>query len=460
MTREVHPHEAPETYRLFPVLPERGLVLLERKEGGLRLPEVSIPPYTRPAEQITSLVRKTWNLHSVVIDWIAGNDGSSQCAVLEILDPRPMVAPERLRPHPIRDVADDLLPEMEWRIIHDMLCGNCGDRGPFSRFGWMEEAKAWIRECARNQMLHLSEIRQLNASATFALLRFGSGPDGPAYWLKAVGEPNEREFAITSFLVAHCADYLPNVRGTRSDWSAWIMEECGSSLHTSDSPETFQIAAGRLAELQMMMCGRHEELLQIGLRDHRLPVLRAHIDDLMEYLEGAMAQQTSTKVPALSGARLRAIGAALRESCDAMTSLGIPDTLLHGDISPGSILWDGRRCVFTDWCEAYVGNPFITFEQFCIHSARKTSEPEVWRALLIDAYVKSWRNVISDRQIRGALELAPLLSLLSCLYGRGDWLQTARGREPGFQGYTRSLARHMDRLVRNTVSTEVVCRPA
>jgi hypothetical protein len=141
-----------------------------------------------------------------------------------------------------------------------------------------------------------------------------------------------------------------------------------------------------------------------------------------------------------------------------MEDLNIPDSLMHNDISPGSILTNGSDCVFTDWCEAYVGNPFITLEQLCVHASRKSESSQYWSSALKDVYRSVWVENLTEHQVERALQLAPLLSVLSYLHGRGDWLEPSRRTQPAFLSYSRSLARHMDRIANSAELREALCQ--
>jgi len=452
-------NEEHDAYRLLMVDPAEAIALVERTETAIRPPQVSIPRYTRPAEMITSTILERWGVHPVVIDWLPSHDDVPVLAVLQVDVSDRKCLPRCLRAVPLGVALSDTLSTTETSVVSRMLAGKQDDRGPFSRFGWITEVESWIRESVHDPSIEFSSIQQLNASGTFALLRFEAST-GIAYWLKAVGAPNTQEFSTTSYLAAECPEYLPRIVAMRSDWHAWVMEEFGASLHSSDSLSEFQTAARRMASLQMRLVGKSEELLRAHFADHRIQRLDSQIDDLIAYLEEAMGRQSSTKAPVLSPARLQEIGALLHRACAAMEELNIPDSVLHSDISPGSILGDGAQCVFTDWCEAYVGNPFITLEQLCVHIARKTNDPKTWRESLIEAYRSPWRDVLTECQIEESLQIVPLLSVLSYLYGRGDWLYSSRREEPGFQSYTRSLARHMDRIAKDSGLMEALCHPA
>jgi hypothetical protein len=337
------------------------------------------------------------------------------------------------------------------------LVGNTAGHGPFSRLGWIEEVKEWIRASVPDSSTDFTEIEQLNAGGSFALVRVGTA-SGNAYWLKAVGDPNAHEFATTAYLARHCPEFLPPIVGMRGEWNAWLMEEFGQSLHHCGSLALFELAATRLASLQQLLIGKVDELLAAQFVDQRLPTLSARIDGVIGYLEETMGQQKSTKVPALSVSRLREIGMLLHDTFARMKALDIPDSVMHNDISPGTILSDGTGCVFTDWCEAYVGNPFITLEHLCVHAMRKTSKPEEWNSTLKTAYAASWANTLNKDQIDQGLALAPLLSVFSYLCGRGDWIGSSRRYESGFMSYSRSLARHMDRIASRPGLREVLCQ--
>ena len=358
----------------------------------------------------------------------------------------------------VDDLPDSSLAESERATLHSILAGEDAGRGPFSRIGWVEEAQTWIqRAISEREVTFTGALRQLNAGGEFCLIRF-STVCGPAVWLKAVGAPNTREFEITAFLANTCPQYLPSIAAMREDWHAWVMDECGSPLHSSSPLRDYEQAAHNLAHLQIELCDKSAELLDVHCSDHRIQTLDSHVDSLIAYLDEAMYLQASTKVTKLIGARLETIRTLLHHTCATLEELGIPDSLMHGDISPGSILNDGRDCVFTDWCEAYVGNPFITLEQFCSHLARNSEQSQSSILAVKNVYRSCWTELLQEHQIERALRLTPLISILSYLYGRGDWLSSPQRHDPSFQGYARSLARHMDRVATSIEFTETSCQ--
>src|ERR1700722_19436534 len=60
-------------------------LLLERVGHHRMLPEFAVSRYARPAEAITNLVLRKWNIRSVVIDFLATTPRTVTFAVLEAI---------------------------------------------------------------------------------------------------------------------------------------------------------------------------------------------------------------------------------------------------------------------------------------------------------------------------------------------------------------------------------------
>jgi hypothetical protein len=221
------------------------------------------------------------------------------------------------------------------------------------------------------------------------------------------------------------------------------MEDAGRPMEGRAGLPVLELAVTALASLQKVCLARRTDLLDAGASDVGMRSLQSRLPELIEYLSVAMERQTSTKVPRLTADRLVEIGESLKNACDCLAELSIPDTLVHNDMNPGSILYDGTRCVITDWSEAGVGNPFFTFEHLSLLTVC-----EAERMRLREVYKQCWLDILSERQIEQAFHLTPLLAVASYLYGRGDWLASPSRNDPHFESYARSLARHIDRAAR------------
>jgi hypothetical protein len=446
-----------DEYRVALALPGPRQLLVTEDSGSARLPRVTVPKWTRPAEEVAAAVEERWHIKSVVIDFFMDKSMLQPSAIVEVLSKERGFRKTGLTAVALHDIGSRDLSDLERTALEGILTGGPGDRGPFSRLGWVDDVQSWIKASVYDHEVEFTgHIRQLNAGGGFALVRLAT-ERGPAYWLKAVGEPNTHEFTLTTNLARTHREFLPPVVCARSDWNAWVMEEVGQPLNSSSPLTECELAITELARMQKHMVDRAQELLVFGCVDQRVENLRSHVDELIEYLEDAMGRQTTTKVPRMTRLRLRELGCVLRDACSRMRQLGIPDSLTHNDINPGNILSDSSRCVFIDWCEASVGNPFLTFEHLVLRFSRGRNSPQAWNERLGTIYKSSWLDVLPEGKIERAFVLTPLLAVLACLYGRGTWLTSPRRHDARFQGYSRSLARHMDRAAQDAQLLEALC---
>lgn len=439
-------------YRLALGLRETNDVLAEYDGTSYRLPRVSISRWTRPAEELQKMIKAIWHLSVIILDFPQSADGSLPCAVAELRSPHD---PGKLTATGLDRLHKTEIDPQQQATIAGILAGKCGKRGPFSRIGWIDEAIHWLSAETGKTISSQAGILQYNASGAFALVRFRMR-DGSAYWLKATGVPNVHELDVTAALSELCPEYLPPLIAVRSDWNAWLMKDAGQPLETGACLFELEQAVVSMAALQKTTIGLTEELLATGVVDQRIAVLRERSIEVFDYLEEAMAQQTSTKVPRLERRRLSEIGNILEDACFRMEALHIPDTVMHGDMNRGNILFDGAHCRFTDWSETYIGNPFVMFQHLSLlntgHEQRERNDLR-----LKEAYKRSWIGVLDTAEMDEAFALSPLLAVASCLYGRGNWLQSSHRNDPNRQRYARSLARHMDRAAQAPQLLEALC---
>jgi hypothetical protein len=446
-----------DQYRVVLILPWSKMVLAERHGESLWLPRIDIPPWTRTAEQLTNMLLTNWNVRSIVVDVLPGSQEISRCAVVEIRTRSWEFVVDGFRAVSVDDLDEREMTTDERVTVHSILAGEPQDRSPFSRLGWIDEATEWIRESVSDRVVQISdEIRQVNAGGSFALIRFGT-LQGSAYWLKATGEPNLHEFDITAALAALCPEYLPPLVAMRRDWNAWVMEEAGHAIGNQVDVTILERAVVSMADLQKKTIGRTGQLTAAGATDQRIGVLCSHIGEIISYLEEAMGQQTSTKVPRLEVWRLRQIGTILTDACGAMEELAIPETVVHNDMNRGNILVCEKNCLFTDWCEVSIGNPVITFQHLLLLLPPNGDHTEADHATLKHAYRQRWLDSLPAYKIDVAFALTPLLAVASYLYGRGDWLRSMRRHDPHVQSYARSLARHMDRAAQAPSLVGALC---
>jgi len=128
--------------------------------------------------------------------------------------------------------------------------------------------------------------------------------------------------------------------------------------------------------------------------------------------------------------------------------LGIPEALGHLDFNPGNVIVSATGCTFLDWAEAYVGNPFLTFQYLLEHFRRTGGNDLSRQSELTESYVGPWLRILSREVIYSALAVAPLLAVFSYATATQMLMDKPRLEDAQFAGYARSLVRRMYREAR------------
>lgn len=455
-----------ETYRVI-LLGRRGAdVLLVPNGERHMLPWVEIPRWQRVAENLTVALKSDWGEEVVCLfEPTAELPPDGGVAGYQAADHLRTCGNSKMptRWVPLSNVRQDSLRETHDYAAIKQVVGVCNGQvegpsaGPFARLGWFCELGNWIESVIEPMGLHLNgKFRQLNASDSFSLMRFEIS--GPALWFKAVGEPNQREFAITCALAQLVPDYLPRILGTRPDWNGWLsIEVQGHLLSEAQEKAAWERAAAALARLQIQSIDCSSQILGAGARDLGAAALSKLIQPFMSVAVQLMERQTRVPPPVLDREDLLVVADSVQSALDATEAIGIPETLGHLDLNPGNIIVSENRTVFLDWAEAYVGNPLFSLQYLLQHALRALGGDPAVETSLTAAYCAQWGRVISPSAIANALAFAPLLAVFAYAAGSDAWKHPQQLQEPATAGYLRSLARRMHREAQQLVDRRSLC---
>ena len=426
-------------------------MLLMREQGQLRLPEIGIRANARIVEQLQEAARVQLGVRAVILDTLnpVGNTLPSAIGEIRSHQPDQGYCCEDLSEVPIGLISAD-----ERAAIQNAASGHRSTLSPFSCLGWIDKVESRLRsegfDCSR---LLSGEVRQYNGGGGFVLAHIPAH-ECRGYWLKATSARNGREFRTTVTLARIFPEFLPPLLAAWEDWNAWVMADGGPTLLEALKLPAIEKAFTSLAAFQEESLNWVTALLDAGCAKRGLTMLAAHLDQIIDFLEEAMELQTSVKVPRLDGAQLRGLGDFLRNTCERMEGLGLRDTLVHGDLYPGNILFDGTRCVFIDWAEVYLGNPLLAFEDLAAHLKKAGGQAASSIPRLKELYVRRWHRTITPTQLEQGFALSPVLAIAMSLLGQGDWLESALRNDPNLQAYARSLARRMYAFVSGPLLAE------
>ncbi len=435
-------------YRVAVIHPASGAVFaVDHGDGSSVLPSVQIPKHTRVTPRLREAIRAAWNIRGVVLDYLRFENSFCPCAVMELLS---VEIPTPLRAVDLHHVTN--LSEREMASLIALL----HEESPSSllRVGWIYEAVAWVEQTTGDRICSISELEQLNAGANFALIRFPM-QSGRSYWLKATAHPNHHEQAITSYLSKLSPGCVPEVLAVHPTWNAWIVpdrsaKDWQSPLNEKRRLRLLDRAVGAMAALQRRSIGHVADLLSVGAFDQRLEVLLADSALLFEKIGAAMSLQTSTKVPRIEGLQLHELHEAFDSTCEYLCTLSISNTVLHGDMNSGNVLWGEETCQFIDWSETYVGHPLVTLQHLLLLNCPDNDQlKSKWDRILIERYRVAMRGAIESDAFERAIVCMPMIAAASALYGRGAWLRAPLAETLYRQSRIRTLARYMDRASRD-----------
>lgn len=452
-TSEAPPAVPKDLYRILLLRKNGSELLVAGVRAPLTLPCVEIPRWERVAENAIAAVRKRYGLSAICLFTpelpTATTDGAQP--LYQVMETREAAeeAPDGTRWLTLDSASDqsfadeqDLVAIIDVsRQIEEFQSGKVA--GPFGRPGWIEELFSWVQAEIDRCGLHLNgEIRQLNASQTFALLRLET--NGSAVWFKAVGEPNLREFPISLTLSRLFPGFVPTVIASHPTWHGWLTTEFpGSTLDEDSNVCAWERAAQTLAELQLASVENTDQLLDAGCRDVRVASLLSLVDPFIEVMSQLMKQQPKTPPSVLDRKELLTLGRQIKDALSDLAKLDVPDTLGHLDFNPGNILCSADQCIFLDWAEAYVGPPFLTLEYLREHMVRLRRPGISFSADVVNAYETKWHRILSSETVSSARDLAPVLAVFAYAAGTGAWQNPTMLREPKTAAYLRSLTRRL-----------------
>lgn len=455
--------EPTDTYRLAIFNRAGTAALLESQDSACTLPCVRISKFTRLAQEITTLLRKSWQIPSILLfsDSLEETPESAFFAALESQTQAALPA-ARLDWFPVHYAISHLLSKQEGRILESSHLRAAKstwgtDPEPFSRLGWLGNLEAWIGTVIRPLGgMTLKGFEQLNGCETFSLICFET--THRPLWFKAVGEPNLHEFSITMALARLFPAFVPSVLAVQPAVHGWLMMDAtGTSLNETTDPSAWRKAVEALAGIQIASTNRCNELLEAGCRDLRIATLLESVDSFLEVMAGLMKQQSKVPPPALSREDFAELTVAIKDALHCLDALPIPDALGHGDFNPGNIIVGHERCTFLDWAEAQVGHPFLTFEYFLAHLRKDFQQFASIEKDLRAAYSVAWSAIASPGQIAEAYSYSPLVAVYAYAVSCQIWRDPERLKIPGFPGYLRSLTRRMKEEADSRLRWRVQC---
>jgi hypothetical protein len=287
---------------------------------------------------------------------------------------------------------------------------------PWSQPGWWQAATGWIEtQLSAHGLALAGPIEQPHVRPWSTVLRVPS-TDGLLYF-KASAPVLGHEPALTAALARWRPDCMPEVLAADPARGWLLMGDSGTPLRAlikaDGHPRRWHTILPLLAEVQMELAGRRDELLQLGALDRRLAVLPAEYERLLSDTGSLLIDQPNG-LSRQAYQRLRELAPRFAADCQRLADFGLPETLHHDDLHDGNVFIRDGRCTFTDWGESGAGHPFFT-TVVLLRGAGNTLplEPDAPELLALrDVYLEPWERLAPRGALLAAWTLAQHLGLV------------------------------------------------
>ncbi len=293
---------------------------------------------------------------------------------------------------------------------------------------WQKQAHEWIRvEAERNSISLTGEIEQNHAYAWSTVMRVPTGA-GMLFFKATAGE-TIHETALTQKLADWFPDCLPELVAVDTARGWMLMRDGGEQLRASIRPakdvRPWEPVITKYAELQIGLAGHVDEILALGIPDHRLAALPALYTQLLTDEPSLMLDQEKGLTSA-EFRQLQALTPRFEQICADLAAFGIPDSLNHGDFHDGNVLLKDGCITFFDWGDADVTHPFVSVRTWLVSmeialNLEEYAPPTPEMSQLLERYLEAWQAYGEKEVLLSAYRLSkPVASIVKTL----AWHQT------------------------------------
>jgi len=196
------------------------------------------------------------------------------------------------------------------------------------------------------------------------------------------------------------ATAVPRVLAIEPDEGWLIVEDVGSAW-IGDEPDA-ERPAGLRRGAEALVAIQQTAAADRPMLDRMLAAGAPHrpLAALVDDLDAAIGPDGLAIEGGLAPDRARRVLAAVAASVAAAESLGIPESVVHGDFHSGNAAIVGDRVVIIDWSDAAIASPAIDLVTWLVWSEDRPAEIEA----ATDAWVTAWAAGVDGAALRAHVD--------------------------------------------------------
>jgi hypothetical protein len=258
-------------------------------------------------------------------------------------------------------------------------------RARWERPGWLELLLVELdRELASLGRARQGPVEQTLHTSVTGMIRAGT-TDGPL-WVKCIPAMFQHEPLVVRELGKLMPGAVPSSVCTGGGW--WAAEEFPPP-NSRPVGDPLQV----LTELQLRSAPIADDLRRQGCPEVQLSELP---DAALAALEQAAHLPDPLRQEIDAGADT------LRFACARLGGLGLPLTVVHGDMSPMNTCWSRDGWLIFDWTDACLSHPFIDLASALLY------DPPERRSARFELFTSAWSSALPEADLDATGELADI----------------------------------------------------
>ena len=401
--------------------PTEPKVLLARRDGTQRLPEVERPGlvWTGDPGQLLPGLRDLLGTDAVLLRCLEEHEDAAARAQRATL-----LAVPRALPALAEGLAWAGRAELAGadpaaaRVVEELEDGSAGLPGrPWAARGWFAGAERWLEDAMAAIGRPLTgPVEQVRVWELSCVLRAPTAAGDVWFKANAASPLLVNEAVVLGELAGLFTAHVPVPLAVDPERGWMVLDDFGEEVGWAVPLEVVEEVARAFARMQVQATGHVDRLLAAGCLDRGLDRLAAQALAWLPAVEATAELACIDQATWLTEDETAAVRAALPQVLACCAELGghaVPPSIVHGDLHLSNVARGPVGYLFFDWTDACVAHPFLDLATIRRGTAFTDAvcEDEL-RERLREAYLPEWASFEPPGRLARAWELAAPLGAL------------------------------------------------